>query len=49
MSPGSEELGITHYKLATFYYVHDLLPEAGATVRRASEVLMVREEGAWPS
>jgi len=42
VDPGSEDLAITSYKLATFLYAHDILPEAQTHVRKAAAILRAR-------
>ncbi|KAF6262181.1 hypothetical protein COO60DRAFT_1497721 [Scenedesmus sp. NREL 46B-D3] len=37
--PGSAELGLTLYQLATTYYSHDMLQDAGPALQRASALL----------
>jgi hypothetical protein len=37
--PGSAELGLTMYQLATTYYSHDMLQDAGPALQRASALL----------
>eukprot|EP00878_Enallax_costatus_P026487 GHUV01028426.1.p1 GENE.GHUV01028426.1~~GHUV01028426.1.p1 ORF type:complete len:169 (+),score=24.47 GHUV01028426.1:423-929(+) len=37
--PNSAELGLTLYQLATTYYAHDMLTDAGPTLQRGSALL----------
>jgi hypothetical protein len=37
--PSSAELGLTLYQLATTYYSHDMLQDAGPALQRASALL----------
>jgi hypothetical protein len=37
--PGSAELGLILYQLATTYYSHDMLQDAGPALQRASALL----------
>jgi hypothetical protein len=39
VNPESEDVAVTTYKLATFYYTNDLLPDALAAVKKATELI----------
>lgn len=39
LDPLGEELGVACYKLSAYLYAHDMLPEAGSAVRRASDIM----------
>lgn len=39
VNPESEDLAVTNYKLATFYYVNDMLQDANVSIRKAAQGL----------